>query len=193
MLRPAWPSLRSRYVRSPRGDCDCWREVRVPPLPVGARQMRVFRPPCHAPLGAPRHPCPPSPHAPAHHSPLATRGPQLTAPLPKRTHANARAFPSVHHAFKSVSKQQFFSPATHVGSPSPRWSFFCATHWPTPSKLGARNSQLNPHRTPPHVRCNAVTMRWSADPCCVFFRPTARVVVARFTERARNGRVRWTA
>ena len=166
MLRPAWPSLRSRYVRSPRGDCDCWREVRVPPLPVGARRSRVFRPPCHAPLGAPRHPCPPSPHTPAHHSPLATRGPQLTAPLPKRTHANARAFPSVHHPFKSVSKQQFFSPATHVGSPAHARRrtcvamrrpcvgmrhkggvFFCATHWPTPSTIGSRNSQRHTHRT----------------------------------------------
>ena len=177
MLRPAWPSLRSRYVRSPRGDCDCWREVRVPPLPVGARQMRVFRPPCHAPLGAPRHPCPPSPHAPAHHSPLATRGPQLTAPLPKRTHANARAFPSVPNAFKSVSKQEKFPPRTHapggphalrrtcVGMRHPcvgmrrQGGFFSARD------ACPRNSTRSPHRTPPHVRCNAVTMRWNADPC----------------------------
>jgi hypothetical protein len=139
--------------------------------------------PLHLPT-APRHPHPmPTPAIRHSH-------PQLTAPLPNRTHANARAFHCVHQAFECVPKQQVFSPPTHaappvharrrtcvavrrtcVGMRHQVGSSFCATHWPRPSKLGARNSQLNTHRTPPHVRSRAVPMRWSADPCCIFFRP----------------------
>ncbi len=138
------------------------------------------------------------------------------------THAHARASQCVDHASECVTKVEFF--------PRDALANALETRNSTPTAL---------HRTPPHVRSHAVPMRWSADPCCSFFRPTARVgaagrigpradytdrraptvreghalragnrnpraekavavglaasgtLVARFTERARKGRVGW--
>ncbi len=82
--------------------------------------------------------------------------PRQRTPLPRSTHADARASQCVEHASECVAKVKFF---------------FRPTHWP-------HHSQLTTHRTPPHVRSRAVPMRWSADPCCIFFRPTARAGAA---------------
>jgi len=154
----------------PASACAAGRQTPVAPNRSSSpAPLLLPPPPCHRPLHFPA--CPPQP------PPMPGLVSRSLHPDPEnRTHANARAFPSVPQAFKSVSKQEKFPPRTPRQGPSTHCDarasacvtnasecvgmvvFFSARRMP-------RNSTLPPHRTPPHVRCNAVTMRCNADPC----------------------------
>lgn len=123
-------------------------------------------PPCHAPLGAPRHPCPPSPHARARHS--QTRTSQLPNArertcVPKRSPCVRKRFQAGKILRANACARHRRRTPTHVrrhASPmrrnaSPSWKFLphdACPGTPRRSPLETRNSTPTAH----HRTCGAM-------------------------------------